>query len=107
MDLYGMEIIIAVHMMHSLQYYMKSGPLTQRLGQENSRKSTNIISSQCLPVSKNMNGQASFETARDTIRHEIHSRSPAQFPYGTRGTSVSALASAILALRILWPSQVL
>ena len=35
-----------------------------------------------------MNGQASFETARDTIRHEIHSPSPAQFPYGTRGTSV-------------------
>src|SRR6202167_2696649 len=46
---------------------------------------------------KYMNGQASFETARDTIRHEIHSQSPAQFPYGTRGTSVSALASAILA----------
>jgi hypothetical protein len=44
-----------------------------------------------------MNGQASFETARDTIRHEIHSQSPAQFPYGTRGTSVAALASAILA----------
>ena len=43
-------------------------------------------------------GQASFETARDTIRHELHSQSPAQFPYGTRGTSVSwsALASAIL-----------
>ena len=46
---------------------------------------------------KYMNGQASFETARDTIRHEIHSHSPAQFPYGTRGTSVSAVASAILA----------
>src|ERR1700683_2627242 len=46
---------------------------------------------------KYMNGQASFETARDTIRHEIHSQSPAQFPYGTRGTSVSVLTSAILA----------
>ena len=46
---------------------------------------------------KYLNGQASFETARDTIRHEIHSQSPAQFPYGTRGTSVSALASVILA----------
>ena len=46
---------------------------------------------------KYMNGQASFETARDTIRKEIHSHSPALFPYGTRGTSVSALASAILA----------
>ena len=46
---------------------------------------------------KYMNGQASFETARDTIRHEIHFQSPPQFPYGTRGTSVSALASAILA----------
>ena len=46
---------------------------------------------------KYMNGQASFETARDTIRHKIHSQNPAQFPYGTRGTSVSALASAILA----------
>ena len=44
-----------------------------------------------------MNGQASFETARDTIRHELHSQSPAQFPYGTRGTSVAALTSAILA----------
>jgi hypothetical protein len=44
---------------------------------------------------KYMNGQASFETARDTIRHEIHSQSPAKFPYGTRGTSVSALASTI------------
>src|ERR1700723_137238 len=44
-----------------------------------------------------MNGQANFETARDTIRHEIHSQSPAQFPYGTRGTSVSALASTLFA----------
>jgi len=44
-----------------------------------------------------MNGQASFETARDTIRDELHIQSPAQFPYGTRGTSVAALASAILA----------
>jgi len=44
-----------------------------------------------------MNGQASFETARDTIRHELHSQSPAQFPYGIRGTSVAALTSAILA----------
>ena len=43
---------------------------------------------------KYMNGQASFEKARDTIRHELHFQSPAQFPYGT---SVSALASAILA----------
>jgi hypothetical protein len=25
-----------------------------------------------------MNGQASFELARDTIRHEIHSQSPVQ-----------------------------
>ena len=41
-----------------------------------------------------MNGQASFEKGRDTIRHELHSQSPA---HGTRGTSVSALASAILA----------
>jgi hypothetical protein len=44
---------------------------------------------------KYMNGQASFETARDTIRHKIHSQSPTQFPYGTRGTSVAALTSAI------------
>jgi hypothetical protein len=46
---------------------------------------------------KYMNSQATFETARDTIRHELHSQSPAQFPYGTRGTSVAALTSAILA----------
>jgi hypothetical protein len=44
-----------------------------------------------------MNGQATFKTARDTIRHELHSQSPAQFPYGIRGTSVAALTSAILA----------
>ena len=44
-----------------------------------------------------MNGRASFQTARDTIRHEIHSQSPTQFPYGTRGTSVSVLASTIFA----------
>ena len=44
-----------------------------------------------------MKGQASLETARDTIRNELHSQSPALFPYGTRGTSVSTLASAILA----------
>jgi hypothetical protein len=42
-----------VHMMQSLQSYMKSGPLTQRLGQD-SRKSTSIISSHCLPVSNNI-----------------------------------------------------
>ena len=46
---------------------------------------------------KYMNGQASFETVRDTIRQELHSQSPDQFPYGTRGTSVSALVSTILA----------
>jgi len=46
---------------------------------------------------KYMNGQASFETARDTIRHKLHIQSPAQFPYGTRGTSVSALTSTIFA----------
>jgi hypothetical protein len=46
---------------------------------------------------KYMNGPACFETARDTIRHELHSQSPAQFPYGTRGTRVAALTSAILA----------
>ncbi len=39
---------------------------------------------------------ASFETVRDTIRDELHSQSPDQFPYGTRGTSVSALVSTIL-----------
>jgi hypothetical protein len=54
LDLYGMVIIIAVHMMRSLQFYMKSGPLTQRLGQEDSKKSTSAISSQCLPVSRNI-----------------------------------------------------
>jgi predicted Zn-ribbon and HTH transcriptional regulator len=46
---------------------------------------------------KYINGQASFETARDTIRNELDSQSPAQLPHGTRCTSVSALASAILA----------
>jgi hypothetical protein len=46
---------------------------------------------------KYMNGQASFETSRGTIRHKLYSQSPAQFPYGTRGTSVSALVSAIIA----------
>jgi hypothetical protein len=44
-----------------------------------------------------MNGQASFEKARDTIRHKLHFQSPTQFPYGTRGTSVSTLASTLFA----------
>lgn len=44
-----------------------------------------------------MNGQATFETARDTIRLKLHSQSPAQLSYGTRGTSAAALTSAILA----------
>ena len=39
---------------------------------------------------KYLNGQTSFETARDTIRHGQHSQNPAQFPYGTRGTNVAA-----------------
>jgi hypothetical protein len=34
--------------------------------------------------------------ARDTIRHRIHSQNPAEFAYGTRGTSVTALTAAIL-----------
>ena len=46
---------------------------------------------------KYMDGQASFEAARDAIRHELHSQSPDEFPYGTRGTSVSALVSKVLA----------
>src|ERR1700733_11403718 len=70
LDLYGMVVIISVHMMHSLQCCMKSGPLTQRFGQKDSKKLTSTISSHCLS---------------------------AQFPYGTRGTSVVALTSAILA----------
>jgi len=44
-----------------------------------------------------MNGQTSFETARVIIRCEIHSQSPAEFAYGTRGTSITALTAAILA----------
>src|ERR1700732_2364800 len=43
------------------------------------------------------NGQTSFETARDTIRHQIYSQNPEQFPYGTRGTSVAALTAVIFA----------
>ena len=46
---------------------------------------------------KQMNGQTSFKTARNTIRHELHSQSPAQFSHGTRGTGVVSLTSAILA----------
>src|SRR5882762_7376205 len=52
--LYGMVIIIAVHMIHSSQCCMKSGPMTQRFGQEDSRKLTSTISSHCLSVSKNI-----------------------------------------------------
>ena len=58
-------------------------------------------------IKKYMNGQTSFKTARDAIRHEIHSQSPVQFPCGNNSPSVSALTSQFLPLRILWPSQVL
>jgi hypothetical protein len=58
------------------------------------RKFKEINQHHLKPISacfkKYTNGQASFQTARDTIRHEIHSQSLAQFPYGTRGTSVLA-----------------
>ena len=47
---------------------------------------------------KYLNGQTSFETTRDTIRHGLYSQNPAQFPYGTRGTSVATLTSTIPAL---------
>jgi hypothetical protein len=44
---------------------------------------------------KYMDGQTSFETVRDAIRPEIHAQNPAEFAYGTRGTSVTALTAAI------------
>jgi len=72
----------AVHMMHSLQYYMKSGQPTQRLGQDDSRKSTqHHLKSLSACFRKYMDGQASFEAARDAIRHELHSQSPDEFPH--------------------------
>jgi len=62
-----MVIIIAVHMMRSLQCCMKSGPLTQRFGPEGSRKLTSInLKSLSVCFRKYMIGQSSFETARDT-----------------------------------------
>jgi hypothetical protein len=77
---------------------MKSGPLTQRFGQKYLKKLTSTISNHCLSASNMyMNGQASFETARYTIRHELHSQSPTQFSYRTRGTNVAALTSEIQA----------
>jgi hypothetical protein len=44
-----------------------------------------------------INGQTSFETARNNIRHGLHSQSPEKFAYGTKGTSVTTLTSVILA----------
>jgi len=77
---------------------MKSGSQTQKFGQNDSKKLTSTISSHYPSVFKKIYEWSSqFETARDTIRHELHSQSPAQFPYGIRGTSVAALTSAILA----------
>jgi len=88
----------AVHMMHSLQYYMKSGQLTQRLGQDSSRKLTSTISSHCLHVSKNISMVRLALKLPETLSDmELHSQSPDEFPYRTRGTSVSALVSKILA----------
>src|SRR6267154_2631798 len=94
--------IITVHMMLSSQCYLKSGLLTQSFGQEDSRKLINTISSHCLPISKNILmdrpvlKQPEILSGMSCIQH------PAQFPYGTRGTSVATLTSAILA-----PSQAL
>ena len=42
------------------------------------------------------NGQPTYETARDTIKCGLHSQSPEQFLYNTRGTSLAALTSTIL-----------
>src|SRR5882762_6372472 len=97
LDLYGRVTIIAVHMMHYLQYYMKSGLLTQTWKRRFKEINQHHLKSLSACFKIYMNGQANFETARDTIRHEIHSQNPTQFPYGTRGTSVAALTSAILA----------
>jgi hypothetical protein len=47
------------------------------------------------------NGRASSEKSRDTIRYELHSQSPAQFSYGTRGRSVSTLVSTLFAAQNL------
>jgi hypothetical protein len=40
---------------------------------------------------KYMENKASFEDARDHVRSQLHARYRAKFPYGTIGTSVSAL----------------
>src|ERR1700723_105527 len=61
----------------------------------------NCLKSMSACFKNYMNGQASFETARDTIRHEIHSQSPAQFPYGTRGQVFQLWHKQFFPLRLL------
>jgi len=48
---------------------------------EDSEKSTSTPQVIICLFRKYMNGQTSFETARETIRCEIHSQSPAEFAY--------------------------
>jgi hypothetical protein len=44
-----------------------------------------------------MKNQADFEAIRDNIRRQLHAQNSTLFPYGTGGTSVTALASVVLA----------
>jgi hypothetical protein len=44
-----------------------------------------------------MNGQSTFETVREHIRQRLYTQNETIFPYGTRGTSVIALATVVLA----------
>jgi hypothetical protein len=61
---------------------MISGPMTQRFAQQENKPAPSQVTV-CL-FQKYMNGQATFDTARNTIRLELHSQSLAQFSGGTR-----------------------
>jgi hypothetical protein len=54
------------------------------------------IKSLSLGFKKYLNKKSTLEAVRDSVRKKLHAQIPTQFPYGTTGTSVGALASVIL-----------
>jgi hypothetical protein len=95
LDLYGMAIIIDDALFTVLYeiWSTDTNAWTRRFKKINQHH----LKSLSVYFKIYINGQTSFETARDTIRHKLHSHSPAQFPYGKRGTNVAYLTSAVLA----------
>ena len=55
-----------------------------------------MMKSLALGFKKYMENKSTFEDVRDKVRNQLHNKYKEKFPYGTTGTSVSALTSEML-----------